>query len=548
MNNITFFTTFNDVGYNLYGKAWIETFIKQAENHSNLRAKIYYENFKPDISHEAIEYVEFNQAIPDHSEWKQKYLVLTDHGEYTRKQVVRFSHKAFVIQHALKSIKNDYVIWLDGDCIFTPADYTNFPSNILDNKLLACQVEEHSHTTVKHVESGILIFDANHVDKNTFLETFRELYRLDAIMAMPNDCADGIPGTHWEDYGPYDGFIVHKTLATTNIDFVNLNSSYFSGEFTATPEKTFVHPGIATKFIHNIGNGKINYTQINRSLGVDANFEWSIQDTENMIWADPDMPDLVETTAKFNGKEFLFTVYHPKKDRFISAEIVKFCEWEPRLSKIIIDSMKPGGIFVDLGANIGWHSKIVQNAGYNIIAFEPQPQNFEVLKINCNRDGDILYNLALGEKQETLLIERDVINYGNSFISDTGTDSVQVVKLDDIINDYKILSKICVVKIDVQGFETKVIQGGISFFDRLEKGTVIIIEVSPTKSECNLKIIAKLVKEASKSYAMSFWTDDIMTVEKALATCRNPRKHDVPKRFLDQSPAIPFEFDLVLIK
>jgi FkbM family methyltransferase len=207
--------------------------------------------------------------------------------------------------------------------------------------------------------------------------------------------------------------------------------------------------------------------------------------------------------------------------------------------------MKPGGVFVDIGANIGWHSKIVQNEGYDVIAFEPEPENFNILKANCTKAGSTLHELALGSKTETLLIERNPINYGDSFISETGTTAVSVVRLDDILTQ-ETISRVCVVKMDVQGFETNVINGATQFFDSLSKGTTIIIEVSPWNSNCQLAVIASLIAKSSSSYALTYWTDDILTVDKAIASCRSPAENGVPDKFI--TPYINLEFDMVLIK
>lgn len=250
-------------------------------------------------------------------------------------------------------------------------------------------------------------------------------------------------------------------------------------------------------------------------------------------------------TGRFDNQEFPFIVHSIDNDKFVSTAISLNGVWEPRISQLIIDSMKPGGVFVDIGANIGWHSKIVQNKGYDVIAFEPEPDNFNILKENCTKEGSTLYNLALGEKEETLLIERNPVNYGDSFISNTGNTPISVVRLDDTL-DQETIEKVCVVKMDVQGFETNVIKGATNFFNSLSKGTTIIIEVSPWNTNCDLTVINKLRAKCSDSYVLTYWTEEILTVEKAIAACRNPMENGVPDIFI--RPDINLEFDMVLIK
>lgn len=241
--DILFFTTFNKNGYDLYGKEWVRSFILVANYYNKFRAKIYYEGFEPLVDHPSIEWIKYEDAILNHPAWKKEYLARTNHSDYIKTMTVRFSHKAFVIQHALENNTNDYLIWLDGDCVFKNADYTQFPKNILNDKFLACQVE-HNHD-LNHVESGILIFNGNHSNKIIFNEEFKKWYRVENILPMSQ---------------PYDGFLVFKTLLTTGLEFVDLNEGYGQGGIQSDPNMTFCHPEIKSKFIHNIGwTGKNQY-------------------------------------------------------------------------------------------------------------------------------------------------------------------------------------------------------------------------------------------------------------------------------------------------
>jgi mannosyltransferase OCH1-like enzyme len=246
-NDILFFTTFHKNGYDLYGKEWVSSFMKIANYYNKFRAKIYYEGFVPPESHPSIEWIKYEEVLPFHADWKKDYLNKTNHSEYVKTMTVRFSHKAFVIQHALSNNTNDYLIWLDGDCIFKDADYSNFPTNLLGENLLACQVE-HNHD-LNHVESGILIFNGKHKDKQKFIDEFSKWYRVENILPMGQ---------------PYDGFLVFKTLLTSGLKYVDLNANYGKGGIQSDPGMTFCHPEIKSKFIHNIGwTGKNQYSNWN---------------------------------------------------------------------------------------------------------------------------------------------------------------------------------------------------------------------------------------------------------------------------------------------
>jgi len=242
-NDILFFTTFNKNGYDLYGKSWVDSFIKVANYYNKFKAKIYYEGFKPKQTHSNIQWVDFKQEIPEHESWKKEYLEKNKHADYVKTMCVRFSHKAFVIQDVLDKHNNEYLIWLDGDCVFKDSNYTEFPRNILKDKFLACQLE-HAQD-LNHVESGILIFTGQHPDTKVFNQHFKENYKVNNVIKMGE---------------PYDGFIVSKSLVTSKLSYVNLNESYGKGGIQSDPNLTFLHPQIKDKFVQNIGwKGKNQY-------------------------------------------------------------------------------------------------------------------------------------------------------------------------------------------------------------------------------------------------------------------------------------------------
>lgn len=109
---ITFFTTFHKNGYDLYGKTWIESFMKNVVTKSNnINAIIYADNIPNlEINHSQIKIVNFHKLIQEYKLWKEEYLSKSTHSDYVKNMTVRFSHKGFVIQHALSTIKEGYLI------------------------------------------------------------------------------------------------------------------------------------------------------------------------------------------------------------------------------------------------------------------------------------------------------------------------------------------------------------------------------------------------------------------------------------------------------
>lgn len=247
MKPITFFTTFNQNGYDLYGKIWIKTFIENVACKSpNIRAIVYAHDIVGiQVDHPQIEIVDYDTALPQHSKWKADFLeVASGYSKYVRDSAIRFSHKGFVISDALDRITTGYAIWLDGDCVMHDAAYDTFPSDLLQTTAIACQLE-HARPNAHHIESGILLFDMDNTDIEKFKKQFKFNYEIAQVITMPE---------------PYDGFIVYRSIVDSEIPFNDLNEKYGIGGIQSCPTLTFLHPEVASRFTHNIGlTGKSNY-------------------------------------------------------------------------------------------------------------------------------------------------------------------------------------------------------------------------------------------------------------------------------------------------
>lgn len=159
---------------------------------------------------------------------------------------------------------------------------------------------------------------------------------------------------------------------------------------------------------------------------------------------------------------------------------------EPDILNLFIKYIPKGGVFVDVGANIGHHSlfaaAVTGNAG-KVISFEPIPKIANQFKesIYRNKYEQIvdLHNVACGDipKQATLhLLEGNI--GGSSIVPGVGNYSkeinVPVIRLDDELAS---INHIDMIKIDTEGFEKQVFDG---LKDSIAKHRpVIIFEYSP---------------------------------------------------------------------
>ena len=176
-----------------------------------------------------------------------------------------------------------------------------------------------------------------------------------------------------------------------------------------------------------------------------------------------------------------------EKDELVSNIIRRDKIWEAFETQLIIDNLKPGQNFVDIGANIGYYSiiasKLVGNKG-KVIAFEPEPLNFSILKNNIelnHLDNITAINCGLGSEAGKFSLFISPENRGDhrSFNSDHNRQAIDI----DIRTGDKVFceneSPLHFIKIDTQGFEANIIKG---FQESIEKNAAhlsMIVEFWP---------------------------------------------------------------------
>ena len=139
---------------------------------------------------------------------------------------------------------------------------------------------------------------------------------------------------------------------------------------------------------------------------------------------------------------------------------------------------------LDIGANTGQFADHIRNdLGYTnkIISFEPLSSAFALLKAKADKDPywDV-FNVALGDVEG----ESEINIAGNSYSSSlldmlpshlksapdsnyTGKEAIAVKTLDTIFDSFDVKTGEIYMKIDTQGFESKVLQGAEKTLQRI---------------------------------------------------------------------------------
>jgi FkbM family methyltransferase len=190
-----------------------------------------------------------------------------------------------------------------------------------------------------------------------------------------------------------------------------------------------------------------------------------------------------------------------------------------------LDEHKDEGWFFDVGANVGlyvWEvAKVCPTR--NILAFEPDPANFELLKMT-QKEADLqnfaLCPDALSNQTDEVSFSQDPLTSATGCIQgeekpwieqylngSTNQITINTRTMDSEVDNNKIPS---LIKIDVEGHEVEVLEGAVNTLSK--KKPLLIIESFPPKQE---KVISHLqaygynLKDADRSSPVNSKTNNL---------------------------------------
>lgn len=147
--------------------------------------------------------------------------------------------------------------------------------------------------------------------------------------------------------------------------------------------------------------------------------------------------------------------------------ICRFVEQSGRLDHdqnmlpIVLSYIPIGGVVLDVGCFIGDHAiAYAERVGRNgrVLGFEPDEDSFMCMGFNMvNYDNFVGYNIALGVGGHKASLNKVATNNGMNYLAD-GND-INVHSLDTVIPAQN-LNRIDFIKIDCEGYELDVLQGG----------------------------------------------------------------------------------------
>jgi len=162
-------------------------------------------------------------------------------------------------------------------------------------------------------------------------------------------------------------------------------------------------------------------------------------------------------------------------------------------------TLKPGGIMLDIGANIGWYSIVMaKECGLEVFAFEPHPFNFSMLRenIRINNASNIhAYQNAIAEKEGRMKLHvyksynmgrHSLVNHGKTGLF----HEVEAISIDGFMAKQGLdKAPVEMFKIDIEGFEMAALRGAATTLSRTR---YVFSEFSPA--------IMRSISESSVEY------------------------------------------------
>jgi FkbM family methyltransferase len=165
---------------------------------------------------------------------------------------------------------------------------------------------------------------------------------------------------------------------------------------------------------------------------------------------------------------------------------------------------------IDAGANIGQYATQLRSTGYKgqIISFEPQKRAFEQLLKKANatanwkavnaglgsEDGNAVLNISENSVSSSIFDMSETLANAAAEVAYVGTEEIKICRLDTFINQ-QLPGKKIFLKIDAQGYESKILEGLGKCFEQVYALQLETAFVTLYKGELLFDELRKTIEE-----------------------------------------------------
>ena len=160
------------------------------------------------------------------------------------------------------------------------------------------------------------------------------------------------------------------------------------------------------------------------------------------------------------------------------------------IESIVLPELKAGTVIFDIGAHIGYYTLLLAELfpRSKIYAFEPHPENFERLRANVSMNSMLgrvqLLRTAVSDREGKVRFHKGPTNWSGGLDPNhrggtIGSVEVMSSRIDSLVfEELRVAPQL--IKIDVEGYEEKVLYGGQQTLSMAKP--VLVIECHSEKS------------------------------------------------------------------
>lgn len=184
----------------------------------------------------------------------------------------------------------------------------------------------------------------------------------------------------------------------------------------------------------------------------------------------PRVLDAAGLTRRVTARTFYGRSLQVHLPDLVGTKLYQYGFFEEGLTRAIIERLPPGGVFLDIGAHVGYYTilaSLLAGAGGRAVAFEPTPRTRTDLSANtADLDNVTIVPMAAWSERTQLVLrdfgwQRSSFNSvmaprlrGNRRCEDIKVDAVAV---DDWLEEHGLVPNF--IKIDAESAEHRVLQG-----------------------------------------------------------------------------------------
>ncbi|XP_062592226.1 uncharacterized protein LOC134253665 [Saccostrea cucullata] len=231
--------------------------------------------------------------------------------------------------------------------------------------------------------------------------------------------------------------------------------------------------------------------------------------------------DFQEATLNTMSGQTPIFVYSETQDKYVSHDIIRTGWWEHHLAVPMVTMMQkdPSLTFLDIGANIGAFTLEIAKMGRKTISVEPLRDNIQ--RLCCSVYKGKLGNLitivanAISNKHLQVTLGKDLDNVGGTFVNKDNpvkvaqivmngeySTPVNTILLDDLLGLPEKPKRV-LIKMDVEGYEQYVLEGGTYFFQQVFVKAIFMEWTYSNNPSIRDSIIRFMVKRNFLPYSLS---------------------------------------------